>query len=65
MPRYQYLCSLCEREQLVIKSIKDFDREEHCPVCNTEMSRQISRTSFQLKGGGWAKDLYSSTPKKD
>ena len=35
-----------------------------CPECGeAKLARIVSRTSFQLKGGGWYSDLYS-TPKK-
>jgi predicted nucleic acid-binding Zn ribbon protein len=36
-----------------------------CPECGSKkIARLVSRTSFQLKGGGWYADLYSS-PRKD
>jgi putative FmdB family regulatory protein len=60
MPVYEYLCKGCghefEREQRISDSpIKK------CPSCGTlKARRQISRTSFVLKGGGWYSDLYGS-----
>jgi predicted nucleic acid-binding Zn ribbon protein len=37
-----------------------------CDGCGAKkLSKVVSRTSFQLKGGGWYSDLYGSTkPKK-
>ena len=32
-----------------------------CPKCKArKVEKLISHTSFQLKGGGWYKDLYAS-----
>jgi putative FmdB family regulatory protein len=50
-----------------------FEREQRisdapvkkCPACGAlKARRQISRTSFVLKGGGWYSDLYGSKPAK-
>jgi predicted nucleic acid-binding Zn ribbon protein len=36
-----------------------------CPECGAgPLARLVSRTTFQLKGGGWYSDLYSSPKKK-
>jgi putative FmdB family regulatory protein len=60
MPVYEYQCKACGHE---------FEREQRisdppvkkCPSCNAlKARRQISRTSFVLKGGGWYSDLYGS-----
>jgi putative FmdB family regulatory protein len=43
------------------QSIKDAPLKD-CPACHQpKLERLISATSFQLKGGGWYKDLYSSS----
>jgi predicted nucleic acid-binding Zn ribbon protein len=45
MPTYEYRCNACG-----------------CEACNEpKLEKLISRTAFQLKGGGWYKDLYAST----
>lgn len=57
MPVYSYKCLSCNHA---------FDRwhrthgeaPPHCPECAGEVKKQISRTSFELKGEGWAKDNY-------
>ncbi len=60
MPVYEYLCKGCghefEREQRISEApIKK------CPSCGAgKARRQISRTSFVLKGGGWYSDLYGN-----
>ncbi len=61
MPIYEYQCEKCGAEFEREQSISD-DPVKTCPVCRSrKVKRLISRTSFVLKGGGWYKDLYSST----
>ncbi|HEY2748284.1 MAG TPA: zinc ribbon domain-containing protein [Polyangia bacterium] len=67
MPTYEYRCQACSHELEAFQSIKDAPLT-HCPACSApRLERLISSTSFQLKGGGWYKDLYSSSknPKSD
>jgi putative FmdB family regulatory protein len=67
MPTYEYRCQSCEHEMEAFQSIKDAPLKD-CPACHEpKLERLISATSFQLKGGGWYKDLYSSSknPKSD
>jgi putative FmdB family regulatory protein len=64
MPVYEYLCKACghefEREQRISEA-----PVKKCPSCGAlKARRQISRTSFVLKGGGWYSDLYGSQPAK-
>jgi len=65
MPIYEYVCSACSEKLEIIQKISD-PAPESCPSCGAKetMGRQVSRSSFQLKGGGWYADLYSSVPKK-
>ncbi len=59
MPTYAYGCRVCDNEFEVEQSVKD-KAEAECPRCRIyTRNRLISATSFALKGGGWAKDLYS------
>lgn len=61
MPTYEYRCQACGNEMEAFQSIKDAALVE-CPACHQpKLERLISASSFQLKGGGWYKDLYSST----
>lgn len=61
MPVYEYECSACghrfeEWQKITDKPVKV------CPECKArKVERLISQTSFQLKGGGWYGDLYSSS----
>jgi putative FmdB family regulatory protein len=57
MPIYEYECVACRKqfERLVFHNL----RWVRCPVCHNVSRRLISKSSFRLKGGGWAKDNYS------
>jgi putative FmdB family regulatory protein len=60
MPIYEYVCKGCghefEREQRISEA-----PVKKCPSCGAlKARRQISRTSFVLKGGGWYSDLYGA-----
>jgi putative FmdB family regulatory protein len=66
MPVYEYQCNACQHAFEEWQKIKD-PPVRTCPKCAQEaVERLISQTAFQLKGGGWYKDLYSSgKPKAD
>jgi putative FmdB family regulatory protein len=60
MPIYEYECQACghtfeEWQKITDKPVRV------CPKCKArKVEKLISQTSFQLKGGGWYSDLYSS-----
>ena len=60
MPVYEYKCSACGREFEYQQRMSDAPKDV-CEACGGKLERLISRTAFQLKGGGWYKDLYSSS----
>lgn len=62
MPIYEYECAQCSGLTEVFQKVSD-PAPESCPSCQAKgsLSKVVSRTSFQLKGGGWYADLYSST----
>lgn len=64
MPIYEYRCQKCGHDLEVMQKISD-PAPVKCGQCGAENTyeRLMSRTSFQLKGGGWYSDLYSSTKK--
>ena len=65
MPIYEFVCELCGRLVERIQKVSD-PPPDACPECGGKMAKIMSRSSFQLKGGGWYSDLYSSTtPKKE
>ncbi len=64
MPTYEYRCPQCGEVIEIMHSMND-ESERTCEACNSALERLISRSSFALKGGGWYKDLYSSTKPSD
>ena len=61
MPIYEFKCPTCGRR---FEELRKYDRREDpapCPTegCGQEARRMVSAVSFELKGGGWAKDGYS------
>ncbi|MFT3915955.1 MAG: zinc ribbon domain-containing protein [Anaeromyxobacteraceae bacterium] len=60
MPIYEYVCEACGRLTEVMQKVSD-PPPGACPGCGeARLSKLVSRTSFQLKGGGWYSDLYAS-----
>jgi len=64
MPIYEYTCDQCGNTTEQMQKVSD-PAPETCPSCGAKhsLSKLVSRSSFQLKGGGWYADLYSSTKK--
>ena len=61
MPIYEYACTACGHEFEEWQKMSDAPVRT-CPKCKKKkVERLISRTAFQLKGGGWYADLYSSS----
>lgn len=60
MPVYEYECPACEKVHEVQQRMAD-DPLTECPECGGPVKKIMSRSSFQLKGGGWYADGYSST----
>lgn len=58
MPIYEYACTKCGHELEVIQKINDKPLTR-CPKCKGKLEKQLSQTSFQLKGSGWYVTDYS------
>jgi putative FmdB family regulatory protein len=65
MPIYEYICNSCKTITEFLQKSSE-QTPQKCINCNKKntLIKIISPTSFLLKGGGWYKDLYSSTQKK-
>lgn len=64
MPIYEYLCENCGRVTEVMQKVTD-KPPAACTECGGKrLAKLVSRTAFQLKGGGWYADLYGSPKKK-
>ena len=60
MPIYEYICKICEHEFEEVQKFSETALEK-CPDCGQNTAeRQVSMSSFHLKGGGWYKDGYSN-----
>jgi putative FmdB family regulatory protein len=65
VPIYEYLCENCGRVTEVMQKVTD-KPPAACAECGGKrLAKLVSRTAFQLKGGGWYADLYGSPKKKD
>lgn len=63
MPVYEYECKKCEKVFEVQQKMAD-DPLKECPECQAPVTKLMSMSSFQLKGGGWYADGYSSASEK-
>jgi putative FmdB family regulatory protein len=63
VPIYEYVCQACARVSEHMQKVSD-PPPDACPACGRgPLVKAVSRTSFQLKGGGWYADLYASSGK--
>jgi putative FmdB family regulatory protein len=63
MPIYEYRCRECGHQFETIQRVGARALRK-CPECSGRLEKLISRTSFQLKGGGWYAQGYSDKPPK-
>ena len=63
MPLYEYECQQCHRHTEKRQKFSDPEITE-CPHCGGKLQRVISAPNFAFAGGGWYKDLYSSSKAK-
>ena len=60
MPIYEFECGSCGSVNEFTMKFSD-PNPEKCPECGQgPMQKLISRSAFQLKGGGWYTDAYDS-----
>lgn len=60
MPVYEYECQSCNKVFEIQQRMSDAPLQQ-CPECQGVVKKIISANSFQLKGGGWYADGYSSS----
>jgi len=60
MPIYEYRCTSCGDEFESIQKVNSRPLRK-CKQCNGKVEKLISRSSFQLKGGGWFINDYAGT----
>lgn len=59
MPIYEYQCQKCKKIHEVSQKMADKPLTK-CPDCKGKVQKLMSLSGFQLKGGGWYKDGYST-----
>ena len=60
MPIYEYRCTSCGNEFEIIQKVGARALRK-CEECSGKLEKLISRTSFQLRGGGWFASDYSKS----
>ena len=64
MPIYEYLCESCGKVNERLQKVSD-PPPARCDECGSKkLAKLVSRSAFQLKGGGWYSDLYASKKKE-
>jgi putative FmdB family regulatory protein len=59
MPLFCHRCIVCDHRFEVLVSARAVEADQPCPACKEPKTiRVISRSSFALRGSGWAKDGY-------
>ena len=68
MPTYEYLCEKCDVEYEIIKSLKEYKREEQCPTCgnigNRIFSPNVYFTGTKIEDSEWNIGLGAVTKSK-
>ena len=62
MPIYEYRCTSCGHTLEVIQKINDKPLKK-CTECSGVLEKLISRSAFQLRGGGWYNEGYGGQGK--
>ena len=60
MPLYEFSCEPCDKDFELLIRMEKSEEPQNCPKCGKEGKKKVSRSSFTLKGGGWAADGYST-----
>lgn len=63
MPIYEYHCPKCDKTLEIMQKFSD-PPINTCTQCGEQVTRLVSKTSFQLKGTGWYATDYKKTPEK-
>ena len=64
MPIYEYRCNQCGNQLEALQKISDAPLTL-CPACNNNgLTKQVSASSFRLKGGGWYETDFKTGKRK-
>jgi putative FmdB family regulatory protein len=61
VPLYEYRCAKCGKVFEVLQKFSDAPLKRH-KECGGSVTRLVSASSFQLKGGGWYASGYAKEP---
>jgi putative FmdB family regulatory protein len=61
MPVYEFECKCGNNFEELVKMGTN---TSECPKCHSKAKKIMSQCTFELKGGGWYADGYSSSSKK-
>lgn len=61
MPVYEFECECGHNFEELVKMGTN---SQECPICHKKAKKIMSPCTFELKGGGWYADGYSSSSKK-
>ncbi|MCX7120638.1 MAG: zinc ribbon domain-containing protein [Gammaproteobacteria bacterium] len=62
MPLYEYHCTNCNESTELLQKMSD-EPAKTCPHCHKDdLVKQISSSSFQLKGNGWYVTDFKNKP---
>lgn len=60
MPIYEYECEKCGEHTEREYKVSEYKKRIVCPNCKSRKTHLVpTRTTFALKGGGWAETGYS------
>jgi putative FmdB family regulatory protein len=62
MPIYEYRCTSCGKTLEVLQKFNDKPLKK-CTECSGALEKLISRSAFQLRGGGWYNEGYGGQSK--
>jgi putative FmdB family regulatory protein len=60
MPVYEFECDCGHSFEELVSMVT---KSSECPKCNEKAKKIMSPCTFELKGGGWYADGYSSSKK--
>ncbi|MDX1489682.1 MAG: zinc ribbon domain-containing protein [Pseudohongiellaceae bacterium] len=64
MPIYDYRCESCGHVMEALQKISDEPLKD-CPQCKSaSLQKQVSASSFRLKGGGWYETDFKTGARK-
>ncbi|MGR3985081.1 MAG: zinc ribbon domain-containing protein [Gammaproteobacteria bacterium] len=65
MPIYEYRCDACGHHLEALQKISE-ERLRFCPECGKDgLKKQVSKSAFRLKGGGWYETDFKHGAKQD